>query len=154
MNKSKQQRNGKRWERYIVLECRALQKAGVAFVSKNFEAPKIPGSHVPREASKPDFSGFLFGGTHIVFEAKSTENKTSFGFALISRGQKKHLALAHKAGAVSFVYVLSGDDEKFVIPWKQIEDCEKKSLKFSDIDDCKKVKGESFLATLARIECE
>lgn len=112
--------NGARWESYIRAECKALWSAKRAFVAKNWEAPRVRGEHARWEPSKPDFSGFLPGGRHVVFEAKAILTRsTSFPFARIERHQWEHLDRAYQAGALAFVYLLNGD-EKWVIPWGRI----------------------------------
>lgn len=114
------QQNGARWEKYIRAECRHLSGAGRAYVSKNWEAPKVKGSHIKWEPSKPDFSGFLPDGRHVVFEAKACMSETSFPFSSIERHQAEHLDLAQKSGAIAFIYVLDGLDRKWVIPWRAV----------------------------------
>lgn len=126
MSKTTQQKAADRWERVIRKECHALRAEGVG-VDKNWEAPKIPGTHQPREKSKPDFSGHLADGRHVVFEAKVTKSTTSFDFNLITRsrdendpGQWEVLQAAHDSGAVAFVYVLDGEGRRWVLPWDVI----------------------------------
>lgn len=118
--KTKQQQAADRWEAVIREECRALREQRRAWVDKNWEAPRVPGTHIPREASKPDFSGWLPGGTHVVFEAKATLAETSFDFNMITEGQWEHLQAAHENDAVSFVYVLDGKGRRWVVPFGHI----------------------------------
>lgn len=147
-----QQQHASLWERYIRQECHALHKAERAMVDKNWEAPRIPGKKIPREKSKPDFSGCLPGGRHVVFEAKATLNKTSFAFSLISEHQAFHLGRAEVMGSVAFVYVLDGNRDKWVIPWVVIRSVwtERGSFPFSPLSPFKKQPGETWLDTLGR----
>lgn len=129
---SKQQKHAERWERVIRQECKALREAGSAFVDKNWEAPRVPGSHVPREKSKPDFSGFLSDGRHVVFEAKVTQSKTSFPFSKIEEHQAEHLEAAYRADAVSFLYVLDGEQRRWVVPFEVVVVLERDSFPFNE----------------------
>jgi len=139
--------NGARWEAYIRAECRALEIAGLAFVSKNWEAPKLKGQYVKRETSKPDFSGFMPDGQHVVFEAKAILGKVkSFPFSRIAKNQWERLDQAHKSGAVAFVYLLNGED-KWVIPWEHLIQWVDKRASFP-LTDCAayvKYRGDTWL---------
>lgn len=148
-----QQQHGSLWETYVRKECKALEGAGQAFVDKNWEAPRVPGKKIPREASKPDFSGFLTGGRHVVFEAKATMSETSFPFAQITRGQAEYLHTAHENGALAFVYVLDKQRRKWVLPWSVfIELAEQRaSYPFDPESPHLKIKGETWLDTLKRL---
>lgn len=150
---SLQQEHSKIWERYIRQECRALRQADLAFVDKNWEAPRIPGKKRPRERSKPDFSGFLPGGRHVVFEAKATLLTTRLDFSAITDGQWDHLDKAFEHEACSFVYVLDGDRHKWVIPWLAILKAipGRESFPFDNAYYQKQV-GETWLDTLIRLE--
>ncbi|MFU8803192.1 MAG: Holliday junction resolvase RecU [Bradymonadaceae bacterium] len=147
-----QQQHASLWERYIRQECHALKKADRALVDKNWEAPRIPGKKIPREKSKPDFSGVIKGGRHIVFEAKATLNKTSFPFSQISKGQEEHLEAAKAMGAVAFIYVLDGNRDKWVIPWITIQAfrLDRESFPLNPQSPLKKEIGETWLDTLSR----
>lgn len=120
-----QNKAASRWERLIRQECAVLREEGRAWVDKNWEAPPVPGTHIPREKSKPDFSGFLAGGRHVVFEAKATESETSFDFNKVLEHQYDHLQAADDAGAASFLYVLDGVGGRWLIPWFNVVCCEK-----------------------------
>lgn len=146
--------NGARWEAYIRAECRALANADLAFVSKNWEAPKVRGSEMKWEPSKPDFSGFLCDGRHVVFEAKAMLSPhKSFPFSRIAQHQWDHLTRAHEAGAVAFLYLLRGD-EKWVIPWDHVIQWvdERASFPLTDCTAYPKLLGETWLDTFERIE--
>lgn len=114
------QAHARRWERHIRAECAELAEAGLAFVAKNWEAPKVRGKHVSIEASKPDFSGYLPGGRHVVFEAKSTLVETRFDLDLLADHQLDHLQRAVDHGALAFVYVLDGLGRKWVLTTEAI----------------------------------
>lgn len=147
-----QQQHAELWERYIREECKALERAGAAWVSKNWEAPRVPGKKMPRAKSKPDFSGFLADGRHVVFEAKATLSETSFGFDAISEHQREHLEAADNAGAMSFVYVLDGLRRKWVIPFATIRLCEatRGSFPFPQFPQMEKRAGETWLDCLGQ----
>ena len=147
--------NGARWEAYIRAECRSLAENELAYVSKNWEAPKLKNSHIKWEPSKPDFSGFLPDGRHVVFEAKATLSKTSFPLPQISGHQWGVLNSAHRAGALSFVYVLDGNGDKWVFPWALVVACkaERESIPFS-LDTYKKLRGQTWLGAWHRLEWE
>lgn len=149
-----QQEHSKIWERYIRQECYALKKAGLAVISKNHEAPTVPGKHIPREKSKPDFSGFLAGaGNHIVFDAKATMSETSFSFHDIQDHQREHLRLAEEFSATSFLYVLDGLRRKWVLPLQIVRHWEEEgrsSYPFGEDSPFEKRPGETFLDTLWR----
>jgi len=152
---SLERENGKRWENYIRKECAELKRLQRAWVDKNWEAPAVPGQHIKREASKPDFSGFLMvTGMHVVFEAKATLSKTSLPFSSIAKHQWEHLNKAYFSDAVSFVYVLDGADRKWVFPWGAILGAAKtrKSMPLVDGSPYQKQPGETWLGALARIE--
>lgn len=148
-----QQQHGTLWETYIRKECKDLTSIGQAFVDKNWEAPRVPGKKIPREASKPDFSGFLSGGQHVVFEAKATMSKTSFPFSQITRGQAAHFDIAEKSGAIAFVYVLDGMRRKWVLPWSVVSEISENraSYPFDPESPNLKIKGETWLDTLKRL---
>ena len=111
------QRHARRWEALIRKECKRLKKVEVAFVDKNWEAPKVPGQKIRVETSKPDFSGHLADGRHVVFEAKTTLHPTRFDFSNISKGQRQHLDYADTCGAMAFVYLLDNMRRRWVLPW-------------------------------------
>ena len=109
--------HGDQWEAYVGKECKEIEARGWGLISKNWEAPKLKGKHVNREKSKPDFSGVLPGGRHIVFECKATLEKSRFDHkALLTDHQREHLLKAHEYGALAGVYVLDGQQRKFWIP--------------------------------------
>ena len=129
--------------------------SGRAFVSKNWEAPKVKNKHAKREPSKPDFNGFLPNGRHVVFEAKAILKKSkSFPFSRIAKHQWEHLSDAHQSSAVSFIYLLNGD-EKWVFPWAQIlrDTGIRKSIPLTnDYGIFKKRIGETWLDTWVRLD--
>lgn len=148
--------NGQRWEGYIRAENGELKHRQSALVRKNWEAPRVPGSHIRREESKPDFSGFISsGGRHVVFEAKATLSETSFDFGRIANHQLEHLSIAHHAGAIAFVYVLDGLERKWLLPmpviWSWMQ--QRKSFPFDAGDgELQKQDGETWLEAWQRIE--
>lgn len=151
-----QQQNARRWEKYIRRECEELLRRGEADVDKNWEAPTVPGTHVPREKSKPDFSGFLNNGRHVVFEAKATMSTTSFSFSDIADHQEATLRRAFRWNAISFVYVLDGHQRRWVLPWYTIRCCRvgRESFPFNDETPARKREGETWLETWKRLEQE
>lgn len=149
---SLQQQHAKVWERYIRKECRALRKARKANVDKNWEAPRVPGEPIPREASKPDFSGCMSDGRHVVFEAKATLSETSWSFHDIADHQAAAIEFAADAGAVSFVYILDGSRHKWVVPWDTIAAISDRSSFPFDDPVFRKIEGETWLDTWRRLE--
>lgn len=153
---SKQQEHGRRWEQYIRQECDDLRRAGLAVVRKNWRAPKVPrdGVEARIEPSKPDFSGALRGGRHVVFEAKATLSGSSLDFSRIAEHQWDHLDQADAAGAVTFVYICDGRQRKWVVPWWRIleADEERNSYPFGTYPVEEKRTGETWLDTLVRLE--
>ena len=109
----------------------------------------------PRETSKPDFSGLLSCGRHVVFEAKATMSATSFPFGSLAEHQAAALHRAYRWGAVSFVYVLDGHQRRWVLPWKEIEKTklQRESYPFDDAPTRKR-EGETWLQAWERIEAQ
>lgn len=108
--------HGDQWEAYVREECREIERRGLGQIGKNWEAPKVKGSHASRAKSKPDFSGVLPGGRHIVFECKATMERNRFDCDRVTEHQMEHLLTAHTYGALAFVYVLDGSQRKWVVP--------------------------------------
>ena len=152
-----QRQLGQRWESYIRKECAALKKAGLAQVDKNWEAPRIPGKagkYTRIEKSKPDFSGWAREGRHVVFEAKATQVTTRFDLSLLADHQHRAIVDAGEAGAIAFVYLLSGyGDEagKWVLPWWLFVDVDGSSIPL-DHPVYLKRGGETWLDAWERIE--
>ena len=158
-------KHARRWEAAIRKECASLSGDRRAFVDKNWEAPKIPGTHQRVEESKPDFSGHLSDGSHVVFEAKTSLHKTRFSFDQIRPGQADHLADAEACGAVSFIYLLDNLRRRWVIPWSVVERLKAienrqsfaypESPHFIDrFSACQKRPGETWLDAYTRLEME
>ena len=147
--------HGKRWEQYVRRECSGLREAGLALVRKNWRAPEVPesGTRARIEPSKPDFSGVLRGGRHVVFEAKATLSDTSFSFSNITDHQWDHLDQADAAGAMSFLYLLDGERRKWVVPWWVVLelDDERSSYPFDSYPRHRKRRGETWLDALQRL---
>jgi penicillin-binding protein-related factor A (putative recombinase) len=142
------------WESLIKRECKDLAKAKLAFVSKNHEAPRIPGKKRPRSKSKPDFSGHSPAGRHIVFEAKSSLCETRFDFGLITDGQYRILKQAHQSGCISFIYFIDGARRRWVIPWRAVQETEIERFSLPLIEPnlvYQKRPGETWLATWKRL---
>ena len=150
--KSKSVAHGEIWERYIRVECAELAKRGQAQVSKNWEAPRVSGTHVKRAESKPDFSGCITAGRHVVFEAKATLEKERFDLKNLATHQRDHLLSASYMGALAFVYVLSGERRKYLIPMRLIELSEAKSVRFDVPGVVEKLDGETWLDAAGRLE--
>ena len=65
--------------------------------------------------STTDYNG-VYKGYHIDFEAKETQNKTSFPLQNIHKHQIEHLYNIHKQGGISFVIIyFRKTDEVFVL---------------------------------------
>lgn len=149
--KTLQQVHGDLFESYVRREVRHLREQGLAQVDKNWEAPLVPGKAIPREASKPDFSGVVGQrGRHVVFEAKATLSKTSWPLAKLTDHQLEHLELASDLGAIAFVYVLDGARRKWVFPVEHIRGLGRASAPFEG--PWEKKKGETWLDTWRRLE--
>lgn len=151
---SKQRKHGARWESYIRRECKALREAHLAWVRKNWEAPDVPGRPgVKREPSKPDFSGCVAGGKHVVFEAKATLSTTRFDLDRLATHQANHLDMVYRLGGIAFVYVLDGELSKWVLPWRTVLSFSehRASVPFDEVEPCRKVSGETWLDTLERL---
>jgi recombination protein U len=70
--------------------------------------------------STTDYNG-LYNGYHIDFEAKETQNKTSFPLQNIHKHQIEHLYNIHKQGGISFVIIFfKRTDEIFVLESKKL----------------------------------
>ena len=148
--KSKSVAHGEIWERYIRVECAELARRGQAQVSKSWEAPRVSGTHVKRAESKPDFSGCITAGRHVVFEAKATLNVERFDLKNISAGQRDHLLSASYMGALAFVYVLSGERRKYLIPMYVLEAATGASVRFDVPGVVEKLDGETWLDAAGR----
>lgn len=150
------------WERYIIAECKQLSGLCLSDVRKNWEAPKVPGSHVSVEPSAPDFGGCAFVnciGRSILFEAKYTEIDHRLPLANISDDQKDDLILRAYLGGISFIYVCNSKYDKFIIPINDLDNAvfpvdekylspRKGSLLL--LDECKKQPRESWLDFVVR----
>jgi penicillin-binding protein-related factor A (putative recombinase) len=148
--KSKSVAHGEIWERYIRVECAELEKRGQAQVSKNWEAPRVSGTHVKRAESKPDFSGCITAGRHVVFEAKATLNVDRFDLKNLATHQREHLLTASFMGALAFVYVLSGERRKYLIPMCVLEAATGASVRFDVPGVVEKLDGETWLDAAGR----
>ena len=148
--KSKSVAHGEIWERYIRVECAELARRGQAQVSKNWEAPKVSGTHVKRAESKPDFSGCITAGRYVVFEAKATLEKERFGLKNLATHQRDHLLTASFMGALAFVYVLSGERRKYMIPMYVLEAATGASVRFDAPGVVEKLDGETWLDAAGR----
>jgi penicillin-binding protein-related factor A (putative recombinase) len=148
--KSKSVAHGEIWERYIRVECAELAKRGQAQVSKNWEAPRVSGTHVKRAESKPDFSGCIAAGRHVVFEAKATLEKERFDLKNLATHQRDHLLTASFMGALAFVYVLSGERRKYLIPMYVLEAATGASVRFDVPGVVEKLDGETWLDAAGR----
>lgn len=145
--------HGDQWEAYVRAECKEVHRRRQAKVSKNWEAPKVKGSHVSWEQSKPDYSGYdIATGKHIVFEAKATRSTTRFDLKNLTDGQREHLTDASFAGALAFVYVLTGDQRKLLIPMRLIESAEGASVNFETEGVVEKYDRETWFDAARRLE--
>ena len=148
MNLSRQL--GEVWERYIRVECDELDRRGDAFVSKNHEAPPVPGKKTKRAKSKPDFSGVIRGGRHVVFDAKSTLEYNRLDLKNIAKHQLEHLRRCDELGGIAFVYVLSGERRKFVVSVSVIDAAKGASVRLDCDQVFEKMPGETWFDVVER----
>lgn len=93
-----------------------------------------------RKASTTDYNG-VYRGKYIDFEAKATQNKTSFPLINIHDHQVQHMQQVSKHGAICFIlFYFSFHDEVFLLPiepflkyWEMYKNAEKKSIPMSEI---------------------
>lgn len=107
------------WESYIREECKHLAKRKFTDARKNWEAPKVPGSHVSVEPSAPDFGGCaVINGVprSVLFEAKYTELENRLPIKNISEQQIHDLLWRVDLGGIAFVYVCNKNNDKFIVP--------------------------------------
>lgn len=74
-------------------------------------------SATPMKKSSVDFGGTIKGGQAIYFEAKSTENKTSFPLSNIEQHQINYLLAVEKLGGIGFFIIeFSALNERYLVP--------------------------------------
>lgn len=79
--------------------------------------------------STTDYNG-IYKGRHIDFEAKETNNKTSFPLANIHSHQIEHLINIEKHGGISFLLIyFKVIDEIYLLETKYLKDFVKRSIK-------------------------
>lgn len=106
------------WERYIRRECEMLAEQGRSDVRKNWEAPRLKGSHEKWEASAPDFGGCaIINGeaVPVLFEAKRVGNDTRLPLDNVSDDQMEDLKRRTRLGGIAFIYVLTKSGQKHII---------------------------------------
>lgn len=92
-----------------------------------------------KSPSTTDYNG-IYKGKYIDFEAKETQNKTSFPLANIGHHQVEHLKRVKEHGAIAFVIIsFSKLDEIYLLDANYIIACyknsEKKSIPYSYIKE-------------------
>ncbi|TPE70647.1 Holliday junction resolvase RecU [Halalkalibacterium halodurans] len=95
----------------------------------------------PLEKSTVDFSGTIRGGRSIHFEAKSTQNKTSFPLKNVSDHQVDYLSYVHCLGAISFFIIeFETLNERYLVPidfivacWERMKQGGRKSIAINEL---------------------
>ncbi|WP_414052522.1 Holliday junction resolvase RecU [Macrococcus animalis] len=93
-----------------------------------------------RRASTTDYNG-IYKGKYIDFEAKATQNKTSFPLINIHQHQVDHMQQVSKHGGIVFILIcFSSLDEVYLLPfkhffeyWQRYVNNEKKSIQLKEI---------------------
>lgn len=93
-----------------------------------------------RRASTTDYNG-IFKGKYIDFEAKATQNKTSFPLINIHAHQVNHMHKVFQHGGIVFVLIcFSSLEEVYLLPfehffvyWQRYLNNEKKSIQLKEI---------------------
>lgn len=81
--------------------------------------------------STVDYSGTLFGGLSVDYDAKETESKTSFPLANIEEHQLNYLKFKNYLGGVTFFMIhfkKQYTDKVFIVPIEFIDDYWQKAL--------------------------
>jgi len=108
------QAHGGRFEAFVESKLEALRRQGRADVYKSPEplqpvsTPKLDGpktAAVWTSKAWVDYSGHLFGGRAVHFEAKTSSADPSFPFGQVDDHQREILERVARFGAVSFLYV-------------------------------------------------
>ena len=92
-----------------------------------------------KSPSTTDYNG-IYKGKYIDFEAKETQNKTSFPFHNIGEHQLKHLENVLKHGAIAFLIIsFTKLDEIYLLDAKYVLECyrsqDRKSIPYSYIQE-------------------
>ncbi|MCU7556735.1 Holliday junction resolvase RecU [Macrococcus capreoli] len=93
-----------------------------------------------RRASTTDYNG-IYKGKYIDFEAKATQNKTSFPLINIHDHQVKHMQQVYQHGGIVFILIcFSSLDEIYLLPfeiffnyWQRYLNNERKSIQLKEI---------------------
>lgn len=93
-----------------------------------------------RRASTTDYNG-IYNGKYIDFEAKVTQNKTSFPLINIHQHQVSHMHQVYRHGGIVFILIcFSSLEEVYLLPfenfyhyWQRYKDDEKKSIQLKEI---------------------
>jgi recombination protein U len=101
-----------------------------------------------KSASTTDYNG-IYKGRYIDFEAKETQNKTSFPLANIGHHQVQHLQKVKEHGAIAFVIIsFTKLNEIYLLDASYIVECykndEKKSIPYTYIKEHGHLIKESF----------
>lgn len=95
-----------------------------------------------RTPSTTDYNG-VFNGAYIDFDAKETENKTSFPLKNVHAHQVKHMeGIANQQGISFLIVRFTSLDRYFIVPcdmllaaWKRMLDGGRKSIPLSDFEE-------------------
>lgn len=93
-----------------------------------------------RRASTTDYNG-IYKGKYIDFEAKATQNKTSFPLINIHQHQVDHMQQVSRHGGIVFILIcFSSLDEVYLLPfkhffeyWQRYVNNQKKSIQLKEI---------------------
>lgn len=135
-------------ERIIDMANNKYRNAGVADIRKvptPFKPLNTKGNRVTGHFEKPtwvDYSG-IYNGHAIIFDAKQT-SKTNFPLDNISLHQYELLKSWSEKGAVAFLIVyFSSKDKYYYLPftllnyaWKRAENGGRKSIAYSEFEEC------------------
>lgn len=116
-NRSKS-RLGVRFENLVLAANREYEFKGRALVEKQEVGTKMVNDKlIYTSKGLPDYMGFMKGGRGVVFDAKSTRNKTSFPLANILKRehQLEFLYKAEQMGAAAFYLIEFAVHERFFI---------------------------------------
>jgi recombination protein U len=160
MSTAKAKAHGATWEAYVRAENTHLARIGKALVVKVPEdlrpVRRLKDGHVQAVyAGKAycDYMGTLQGGRAVTFDAKATLSETSFPFSNIADHQLEIMTTVARLGGIAFVYVLSGLQDKYVLPVNAdgviAGVTDRKSFPFDE--HFRKPTGETWLDTLERL---
>jgi recombination protein U len=145
---------GRGFEELILFACQQYKAQRLAMIEKIhtpwtvIRAGKEIVSAYPKEKSTVDFAGVIAGGRAIAFEAKSTENKTSFPFKNIGQEQFEYLDDFHYSGGIAFFLIeFSRHEVVYLVPVQKLK-------KYWNLYITKIGKSSIDIGTLGEIGCE